>query len=272
VGSQRLFRVTLVCALAFAVSGCMKTDVQVVVMPDGAGKMVVDFDLNPRRLPFFVKDPLSNLTTPRFLAGSMVPGTYAWAQPVRHTTPERDHLVLTAYFKDINAFWFYKSEEGRIDRALAFEFDPARDPQTLHLHPNVEQELQVPLPLPSLRSAGFNMELTPGVLAGLMPLLKPLLADMAIVLRVVAPGAVQQASGFTRLEGRFAAIDVDREAFVQMLTERAGVVVDEEALRVADPAIRWTGNAVDGDQRARFHDEMKTARTWWVKNRPGQNR
>lgn len=274
MGSRWHVRPLVTAASLVALTGCMKTDVQIVLMPDGAGKMVVDFDLNPNRLPFFVDDPLGNLTSPRFLQGSMVPGTYAWAPPERHRTEDRDRLVLTAYFKDINAFWFYKSAAGEIDTALAFGYDPKRDPRTLHLRPNLERELDEPLPLPSLRSAGVSIDLTPGVVSGLMPLLRPVLADMEIFLRVVVPGTVQQASGFTRLEGRTATIHVDRDRFVQVLTERAGVVLDEQALRGEDPAIRWTGSVVDGEAQAAFRAEMKAARAWWVENRPrpGQGR
>jgi hypothetical protein len=255
-------------ALALALSGCMQTDVQVVLMPDGAGKMVVEFDLDPHRLPFFVKDPLSNLQTPQFLRGSMVPGTFAWAEPERIQTADRDRLILAAYFKDINAFWFYKAQGGEIDTALAFGFDPRHDPHTLHLRPYLEKELQEPLPLPSLRSAGVSIDLTPGVLAGLMPLLKPMLANMSIHLRITVPGTVDRASGFRRIEKRTAAIDVDREAFIEILTDRVGVVVDEPALGVQDPTIHWNGNVYTGEDQEAFREAMKTARKWWVENRP----
>lgn len=104
------FAVAAVLVLA-PLAGCMKVREELVVMPDGSGKIVLHLMLKAR-------GEATKFTEAELMSGdpeeieSKVRGLVALGRP---TSTEKDgvvHLTMTAYFEDLNAVKFMDEGEG----------------------------------------------------------------------------------------------------------------------------------------------------------------
>src|SRR5947208_2227180 len=106
---RRLFWPAALVLLAF--SGCMNVREEIVVMPDGSGKLTLHFAIKSKgEAAKFTEDELMS-SDPDELQDK-IRGLVALTRPTMEQKDGMVHLRLTAYFDDLNALKFMDDGEG----------------------------------------------------------------------------------------------------------------------------------------------------------------
>jgi len=95
--------ITMLLALLTTVAGCVKYKQVITLMPDGSGKIDVDFALSEQMIQLGQQqgdDPFKQMTPATLAEGSE--GIVAFTQPKKQKKDGYTSLSFTAYFNDIN--------------------------------------------------------------------------------------------------------------------------------------------------------------------------
>jgi len=247
--------------------GCLQADLHCVLMPSGAGKLELEVAVHQASLPFFMDDPLRDLDHPQTMRRNSTPGLVAWGEPSVVEEDGWKRVTLRAFFEDVNDLRFYHTREEGPARLLAFRYLPPAGERVVRMHVDMEPELTSPIPLRRL-AEGRDVHIDPDLALRFLPVLRPVLGDVRMGLRLTAPGPLVRASGFGEIDGRTAAYVTGRDAFLASLQERAGALVEADSLLVDAPEIRWSEDTVDSEEIAAFRAEFAAARRWWAEQFP----
>lgn len=251
----------LLVLFVFLFCGCFRARVEVELFGAGDGSIGVELALDRGKIPALFGDPLAGVGTPEDLRRYDGPGIVAWAEPTRGRDDSWETLNLRAYFDDINKLRFLRERaEGEVAELLRFQYDSAERPGEIALIHDLEPELGQPLPIPEQPGSKID----PEMMRQAVGMLKPMLGDLELSLRMHLPGEVQRAPGFHERIGRDAILRAGRDPVLRAVGERAGALLDEAAfLSEMPPRIVWQPAAERPAERSRHDAARLKALEWW---------
>lgn len=251
----------LLCTLGL--TGCVDGTVRVLLLPDGAGSIALDLGYDTKKWPGIFGDPYAGFVTQDQLRRFIEPGMVAWSRPEIEKTGRTRRWRAEVFFDDVAALRFFGRHEGRGIEALGFEPDFARG--EIGLRPGFLVYLDDPLPLPSPQSVGMTeVSLSPQLLAAIRQRIRPVIEGLDVRLEVAMPGRVLRADGLDAKAGAVATLRVDADRLGAAFARRAGLLLDEEAVRRPDPRWSWEVPATWNDDAATaFRQRRAAALQWW---------
>jgi hypothetical protein len=190
-------RILAPALLLLAVSGCMKVREELVVMPDGSGRLTLTFSIA-------AKGEAGKFTQAELMSGdpdelqAKVRGLVALTRP---TLEEKDGVVrirMTAYFDDVNALKFMDDGEGaKAKPKVEFTFRKDGEAFTLEEKGNLLAEEEPERRAGDAEVQKFREEMFRTMFAGF-----ELRHDVRL------PGSVTVIEGFGSKDGRVATLSV----------------------------------------------------------------
>lgn len=249
--------------LCMSLSGCIQGTVRVTVFPDGSGSIALDLGYDTRKWPGIFGDPYEGFRTQDQMRRFVDPGMTAWSQPAIEKNGRLRSWRGEVFFDDIAQLRFLGRHEGEVIEALGF--DSAPEQGVLGLRPGFVVYLDDPLPLPAPERVGMSgVNLSPQLLDTIRQRIRPVIGGLDVKLEVELPGSIVRADGMDSFDGRIATLAVDADRLAAAFGRRAGVLLDEEAIRRDRPAWAWRVPATWNDARAREYRRRRAeALTWW---------
>ncbi len=206
-------------ALALSLTGCLKMNQVMTVMPDGSGKMEMTVGFSAQMLAMSPEDPLAEMTIEKLSEdpGGMV----AFTEP--EITEEDGYTVvrMTAYFDDINDV----ESDGPDGTPVSYDLD------------NGELVISTSV----VRSMMEMFAIQGGADALGDPQMKEMIAGMEVSETFVLPGAVTDAEGIES-EGNTVSMKVDanmllNDSVPEVYGEDSGLTISYDAGGVSDADI-----------------------------------
>ncbi|MBV8878730.1 MAG: hypothetical protein JO332_02085 [Planctomycetaceae bacterium] len=195
-----LLRRPAVLALLLAFSGCMKIREDLIVLPDGSGRLTFTFSIANR-------GEAAGFTEAELMSGDpdeiaeKVRGLAAMTRPVLEKADGEVRIRMTAYFDDVNALKFMDDGEGeKAKPKQEFRFRKTGEAFTLELLGNLLAD-EVPERAPGDPEREKQKE----------EMFKAMFAGFGFRNDVKMPGTVTEADGFTSKAGRVASYRVEEK-------------------------------------------------------------
>ncbi len=236
-----------------ALAGCLDYEQQVVLYPDGSGKIVrrLAVKRDARNLLRALSkekaapsDPVAEFADLSRLKEDSR-GIAAWAPVERASKDGWDSATVTAYFEDVNQVRLHllQPSDGVLERRLEFAARYAKS------------------------ASGGSLEIDPSGRDALNPddphfkAALPFLKDARVRFSVRAPGPVERAEGFPEKEGRDASFLFDQARIQAALKDPKGDA-SRELDRLLDerPRVTWASVALPEEEQAAFRREFEEAR------------
>jgi hypothetical protein len=238
-------RLLALALLSAALSGCMKVREELLVMPDGSGRITFTFSIP-------AKSEAGKFTEAELMAvdpdeiQDKVRGIAAMTRPAGETKDGVVRVRMTAYFDDVNALKFMDDGEG--DKAKPKqEFAFRKDGEAFSLE--VKGSL-VADDVPERPAGNPEAEKARDVLA------KAMFAGFEFRNDVTMPGKATSAEGFGGQDGRVATFGVGEKDF-QTAADRKKV----NALRAFK--VSCGRSEVTEGEAAEFRKELEAAKAAW---------
>jgi hypothetical protein len=244
---KRLIAASLLLLPAF--SGCMKVREELLVMPDGSGRVTFTFALSS-------KGETAKITEAEMMSGDpdeiadKVRGLAALAKP---TMEEKDGVVrirMTAYFDDVNALKFMDDGEG--DKAKPkqeFAFRKDGEAFALEIKGNLLAD-------EAARPKDADTRIDPGIAKQRDELFKAMFTGFEFRQDVRLPGNVTSVDGFQSREGRVAGYAIG-EKDLQKASDQSKI---NSALRFK---VTCAKSEVTEAEAAEFRKELEAAKAAW---------
>lgn len=251
----------LLLCTSLLLGGCIQADIEGELMPDGSGHV----RLVARAASGALGSPLADWADPAWLAARTPPGIVAWSAPRYEKKGLHEEIELVAWFEDASQLQLFLREDGQSREALGF----ARRDGGLLARLGFLGYLDDPLPLPEDWHSRVGMDLSPGRLAQMKPLLHSLLRGLDLELVVRVPGEITRADGFGAVEGREARIRAGAGELIEALTARAGALCpDEAAIANGLARVDWGPTRTTPAAQERHRGRMQAAMQWWEGQHP----
>jgi len=246
------------------ISGCVKADFGIVLLPDGSGALTADVAYSGRKWPAFFGDPFESFTKPKGFSGITPPGFVAWSEPSITVEDGWRHLRTAAWFDDVRKIVFPAKRSDRTPyAALRFSGNPQSG--ELRLVSELDSMLARPLPLPSPQEMGMEgVSIPESVMNGIRSQMGTILSGLDVTLRLSPSGALRRADGFDEIVDGEAIIHVDARRGASAFRDRAGVLVDTNALTSGDARWIWTPAPVDEALAMQLRVGRAAAMEWFV--------
>jgi hypothetical protein len=243
----------LAALAALALAGCIDYRQEVVVYPDGSGRIVRRLAVKRDVLNLVralsknkvaATDPLDDFADLGRLRESSR-GIAAWGAPERSSQGGWDAVSMTAYFDDVDQvrLFLVQPTDGVLERRLEFAARVAKTPAggVLEVDPTSRDTLNPDDP-------AFRT---------ILPFLKE--ARMAFSVRV--PGKIDRAEGYADVDGRTASLVFDQARLLPAIKEPKGAAsLELDRLLDERPRISWTAAPVPADELAEFRKAFAEAR------------
>lgn len=244
---KRLLAVPLLLALTF--SGCMKIREQLLVMPDGSGRLSLTFTVQAKRETAKITEAMLVSGDPDEILDK-VRGLAALTRPQAVEKGDVIEIRMAAYFDDVNALKFMDDGEGAKAKPRQ-EFTFVREGETcsLEIRGNLLAE---EAPEPDAKN--------PEAEKARAELIKAMFSGFEFRHDVTLPGKVLVAEGFGSSEGRTATYAVG-EKDLQSPADQKKV----------NSAIRFKATCgkseVTDSEAAQFRKELEAAKAGWAELR-----
>lgn len=245
---KRLIAATLL--LLPVLSGCMKIRQELVVMPDGSGRLTFTFAIP-------AKGDASKFTEQELMSGDpdeltdKIRGLAALTKPTLEEKGAVVKITMTAYFDDVNALKFMDDGEG--DKAKPkVQFSFKKDGETFGLE--IQGNLLADDDPKRLDAAPLN---DPELEKQREQLFKAMWAGFELRQDVKLPGTVTVVDGFQSKEGRVAVYAVG-EKDLQKPADQKKV---NQALHFKAACGK---SEVTADEAAAFRKELEAAKAGWA--------
>jgi hypothetical protein len=244
-------------------AGCVRAEIDIVVLPDGSGELRADVAYSARKWPAFFGDPYASFMTPAGFNGMMPPGFVAWSETQISSADGWRHIRTAAFFDDVRRIVFpAKRADGEPYAALRFRGDP--EVGQLVLVSQLDSILARAVPLPAPQELGMDgVSIPDAVMQRIRGQMGTILSGLDVEVSLHVPGILEQAAGFDSFSGNRAVIDVDAERGAAAFQDKAAVLVDADALSAADPRWTWTPAPVDSTAIREHRRARAAALEWW---------
>jgi len=259
----------LPAVLLLALGGCLQTDYETTLYPDGSGKMTVRLAVRqpglrrlretrrPGDLPAELNAVLQQIQKPERIK-EYFSGVVGW-KPIK-VEEDADWLraSYTVYFDDINQLQLHS--DGTLTgngKQLVFSWK-------LIQAPDGGRSLYQITGLRGLPA--FKVQ--PGDQAEAREMAKkmePVLEDLRVSLRVNVPGTIKDSKGVLEVDGRSASWKMDGALFRGALRNLEGSEMKRlrDIMDVPESRISWTGSDVTPAQLEAWKSELAAAKEQW---------
>jgi hypothetical protein len=267
----------LLAAAAASALGCLQADEQVVLMPDGSGKITMTIAVKKQILTLLdarlkelkskvpdgpkLSNPFEQFTGADSPLVANAEGVAAWSLGRVQQDGEWVRTTVVGYFDDINQVRIYSEDNGPDGpvKTLVFQARLAKTPSGWSLLSSNEKRKD----LRKLISPGRE---DADVQNASLDLMKPMLQEMKLANSVVVPGAIKDAVGFFSFDGRRASTSIDGPTLVAAVTNPEG----EEHRKLltlgatSDIRLSWSTIDVSDAEVAAFKQEAARAKQAWA--------
>lgn len=280
---MRAFILSLACALLLLPFGCIQADQETTLYPDGSGKVVIEIGIKKTMLKVAEEMAKQNglrpgkLSTEDLFADYESPeqvqksteGVVGWTIGRRREEGDWVRATYTAYFDDVNQLRIYSSKSG----------------------PNEERKLSVAWRLSKLKNGSNALTLTSDVRRSLdemtakqnpkpgseelakamVEMMKPMLQDFKVSLRVTVPGPIREATGFMQSSGRSAAFHMEGNQLIAAAANPGGPEARQfQAVAEArDSRVVWSDVTVGASELNDWKRELAVAKQEWARKTGG---
>ena len=262
-GARALRPALSVLCVCLLLGGCLQTEWNTVLYPDGAGKLTLRV-AHGRDTAGVVQGfgqtgraPSRQYTDPDELDRA-TEGFAAWTRPV--VTPDGDwvRVTLTGYFEDVNRVRLYEIDPETKARkpGLAFTLRRAASGAVLEIQDAVPKDLAAQIEKGATTSGGSN----PAQIQGTQAMAKQMLRGYTHRLQLTAPGAVT-VTGPMAAAGRTATFTIDDQALGDLIDRKP-----EAIARFAGSerfTVTWTTSEVAAAEVQAFQQELAAAKARW---------
>ncbi len=258
---------TLLCVLS---TGCIKMKNQVLVMPDGSGKVILSVAVNEamlsqalasaeallggsakRRVPKASEISASAVNVDGIERSSK--GFVAFSQPKEHVQQGWRTISMVGYFEDINNVKIRTDKTP--ETTLSFAFKKNGEGYVLDVMNKSLSKLTSDSLMRSLKKA-TGADVPPQIMSAMGPMVKGFSVTEAYKL----PGIVTAAKGLPRTEGRVAGIALG-EGFLTNPEKAREIAVQTRRSITCGPS------KVGKEELRGFRHEMELAQAAWKKHR-----
>jgi hypothetical protein len=239
-------------AIVFPLNGCMKYRDEMILLPDGSGKLVLHFSFNLEVLEKF-KEMGLDLEEAGGIEKEMefdmeevdhFEGIVALTQPKADKKDGWKSWTVTAYFEDINKVKIFEKDEETDEKKLqmAYTFRKEGEGHVLEIDDRFMEDDEMD---------------EAGVEAGL-EMIKEHLKGFEVSRSVKMPGPVTSAKGFAKKEGRSAVHRIDESS----LKDKDGVL---DLMKAVKRRVVSGKSEVTDAEAAAFKKELEEAKAAWPK-------
>jgi hypothetical protein len=259
----------LPAVLLLALGGCLQTDYETTLYPDGSGKMLIRLAMRqtgirrlretrrPGDLPPEVRAVLQQIQKPERIK-EYFSGVVGW-KPIK-VEEDADWLraTYTVYFDDINQLQLHNDgslAEGGRQPVFSWKLIQAPDGgRTLYQITGLKG-------LPAFK-------IQPGDQAEAREMAKkmePVLEELRVSLRINVPGMIKDSKGVLEVDGRSASWKMDGALFRGALSNLEGSEMKRfrDIMDVPESRISWTGSDVTPTQLEAWKAELAAAKNEW---------
>lgn len=239
---KRLAFLVLGAALLGTATGCLKFEEELTILPDGSGKLVYRFAMNPELSKMGgaeEKDPLEEFMSsdPAEFENNAA-GIVAMARPERIEIGGWKGLKLTLYFEDINAM---KLGDG--EKKTAFSFKKEGDGFALEV---IDRQFE---------GKPEESETSEEMKKRMEEMFKKMMAGFDYKATVKLPGAVKTMAGYTMKEGRTASMAVGEK----------DIQAQQDMKKLSSRKAACGPSEVTDSETAAFRKELAAAKEEWPK-------
>jgi len=262
-----LFPVVLLLALG----GCLQTDYETTLYPDGSGKMTVQLAIRqtglrrlresgrPGGLPPEIQAVLQQIQKPEKIK-EYFSGVVGWTPIKVEDDANWLRATYTVYFDDINQLQLHSDPSLTGEpKQLVFSWKLIQSPdggRTLYQMTGLKG-------LPAFK-------VQPGDQAEAREMarkIEPVLEDLRVSLKVNVPATIQESKGVLEVDGRSASWKLDGALFRGALRNLEGAEMKRfrDVMDVPESRVSWTGNDVTPAQLQAWKSELAAAKGEWKK-------
>jgi hypothetical protein len=261
--------------LSSLLTGCVKMKNQVLVMPDGSGKIILTVTVNEsmlsqalasveallggsskRRIPKASEISASAINVDGIERSSE--GLVAFSEPKQHVQQGWRTISLVGYFEDINNVKIRTDKTPEV--ALSFAFKEDGDGYVLDVTNKSLEKLTSDSLMGSLKKA-TGAEVPPQIMAAMGPMVKGFSVTEAYKL----PGPVTDAKGLPRTEGRVAGMALG-EGFLTNVQKAREIAAQTERSITCGPS------QIGKKELRDFKRELELARADWEERKAKQEK
>ena len=248
---NRLLAVPLACALGL-LSGCLKMKEDLVILPDGSGKLLLTLSVkedNEMAKEKFTEEELMSEDPEKML--KEMPGIVAFLRPKLEKKNGFVTITTAAYFEDVSKVRIIgENDGGEGNKALnEFKFRKEGDGFVFEVGGDKVGE--------GLKEIGGNEDAPPELKKQMEAMIKEMLKDFEFTIQVKMPGAVKEVSTFQKKEGRTATFSVGEKDIAGM-NDMKKISAMSTLKAVCGPS------EVSADEQAAFKAELEKAKAEWA--------
>jgi hypothetical protein len=263
--------------------GCIQADQETTLYPDGSGKVTIEIGVKKSILKVAQEmakerggllkadaspqDFFKEFESVENLRRSSE-GVVAWKTGPQKPDGEWIRASYVAYFEDVNQVRIYSNEKPGGTRKLSVAWRLVKTKtgaNALVLTSDVRKELD------ALSRKDPGRGGTPELADAMVEMMKPMLQDFKVAMRVTVPGAIEESTGFMEMRGRHAAFVMEGNAVIAATAFPDG----PEAKRLKDVAnaresrVVWRDSAIGESELAAWKKELAEAKEEWRRRSAG---
>ena len=250
---KRLLSVPLACLLGL-LSGCLKMKEDLVVLPDGSGKLVLTISIkedNEMAKDKFTEEEMMSEDPEKML--KEMPGIVAFLRPKLEKKNGYATITTVAYFEDVSKVRIIGESEGGDGKALnEFKFRKEGDGFVFEVGGDKVGD--------GLKELGATDDAPPELKKQMEGMIKEMLKDFEFTVQVKLPGAVKEITTFQKKEGRTASFTVG-EKDIAGVNDMKKISAMSTLKAVCGPS------EVSAEEQAAFKAELEKGKAEWAELR-----
>lgn len=263
---KSLARMLCLAAVASFLAGCLESDQQTTVMPDGSGKIVWTVGA---KIKEGEKDSGLKMNSIKEMEES-AEGIVAWGEPKEVTENGWHKITITAYFEDITKVKLLDKKGGETKDMLSFVYTKNGDGGTLVVKDSMMDDA-----VKDQANKGANEEPKTEEAKKFEEEMKAKMKEEMKGFRlssgVKVPGAITASEKFSKTEGRVAALVLDEKLLLDAMDEKPEAKKAIEGM-AGEHKVTWTKNETPADEVEAFKKELAAAKAAWEKKKAAEGR
>lgn len=253
---KSLVRLLAVAVAAFLFAGCLESDQQTVLMPDGSGKIVWTFGVEMKEDN---QEPLQKDKLEAMQKASE--GIVAWSEPKVEKKDGWYRCTLTAYFEDISKVKLIDPQKPD-EPALAFVLVKKGDGGTL----TVKDQLTSDMTKKEAEQRKPETDEEKQQAEDMKAQMKKMMKGLKVGIGVKLPGKVTASEHFMKTDGRAASMTIDDKLMGDVMDEKEEAKKTMEGLQ-GERTATWEKNETTQEEIDAFKKELAAAKAEWEKKK-----
>lgn len=247
---KRLLAAPLACVLGL-LSGCLKMKEDLVVLPDGSGKLTLTLSIredNEMAKDKFTEEEMMSEDPEKML--KEMPGIVAFLRPKLEKKDGFATITTVAYFEDVSKVRIIGEGDSGDGKALnEFKFRKEGDGFVFEVGGDKVGE--------GLKDLGANDDAPPELKKQMEAMIQEMLKGFEFTIQVKLPGAVKEVATFQKKDGRTASFTIG-EKDIAGLNDMKKLTGMSSLKAVCGPS------EVSAEEQAAFKAELERAKAEWA--------